>query len=174
MERLRRDLHEHAQSGRDEAPTESMTVRALLDAALNMAGRRAGIDIVVGSTPAGPLPLPRVPLEAIVRNLVSNALVHHDRTHGLVTVRASIDDNVLLIEVVDDGPGIETEDQLRIFQPFQRLKARKQDGGTGLGLAMARRQALAIDGSIGLKSTGRGCTFWVRVPIEAHDLLQTT
>lgn len=177
MERLLRDLHEHAESARDEAPTESMTVRALLDAALNLAGRRAGIDVVVGSTPAGPLPLPRVPLEAIVRNLVSNALVHHDRTHGLVTVRASIDDNVLLIKVVDDGPGIETEDQLRIFQPFQRLKARKQDGApvsVWRWSADKRSQSVAQSGFSQPAGVARfGCGYRLRLPASSKQRSNT-
>jgi signal transduction histidine kinase len=75
----------------------------------------------------------------------------HARTEGDVTI----------IEVKDDGPGVPPDIAARIFEPLVTARV----GGTGLGLALARRVAAAHGGSIALVSTeGQGATFRVELP----------
>jgi signal transduction histidine kinase len=65
--------------------------------------------------------------------------------------------------VADQGPGLEPEDQQRIFERFER--ATGTEGGTGLGLAIVRRLARSMGGDIGLDSIpGQGSRVTVSLP----------
>lgn len=72
------------------------------------------------------------------------------------------------ITVTDDGPGVPAEETERIFERFVRLDEgrARSEGGTGLGLAVARSIVQAHDGSIDLvtDSDSAGATFRVRLP----------
>lgn len=75
----------------------------------------------------------------VVANLVENAL-RHSPAGGRVEVRAHGEGDRVVIEVLDDGPGIPPEDAERVFERFYRADAARAaaDGGAGLGLAIAR------------------------------------
>lgn len=99
----------------------------------------------------------------ILVHLVSNAVKF---TPGDVSVKARRERDLLVVEVQDQGPGL-TEAQERIaFEPFGRLR---HDGeGSGLGLSLARRLAVAIDGKLELdRSCAQGCRFQLSLPYEA-------
>ncbi len=84
---------------------------------------------------------------------------------GHVTVRTRCDDGVGLLEVADDGPGIEPAEQARVFERFYRVdKARTREvPGTGLGLSIVKHLVEANGGSVELDSwPGRGSTFRIR------------
>jgi CheY-like chemotaxis protein len=73
----------------------------------------------------------------------------------------------LRIKVHDTGPGIRPEDRELLFTLFERLGA-EQTGveGTGVGLALSRRLAEAMGGTVDVESAvGQGSTFWVELPI---------
>jgi len=73
------------------------------------------------------------------------------------------------VKVTDRGPGLNVEDQKRVFDRFYRVdKARSRDhGGSGLGLAIARQIIESLGGKIGVESTpGKGCTFFFSLPLE--------
>ena len=79
---------------------------------------------------------------------------------------------VIAIEVQDTGIGIKPEDQRRLFGDFVRVDARRNRNieGTGLGLALTRRFAERMGGTITLTSTyGKGSTFTAYVPLEARS-----
>ena len=103
-------------------------------------------------------------LERIVANLLSNAL-QHSPTGAPVVVSASHEHHKVVIRVVDHGPGVDERDRERIFAPFQRLGDRTANGGIGLGLAIARGFAEALDGSLEAQTTpGGGLTMKVALP----------
>ena len=127
-------------------------------------------------TPAGPRPLIRRRLDGscrvrgdadqlgrVVRNLVDNAERHAARH---VDVSARADDRDVVLEVVDDGPGIDPADRERIFARFVRLDdARARDaGGSGLGLAIVREIVVAHAGSVRVADRQSGACFEVRLP----------
>jgi len=79
-------------------------------------------------------------------------------------------DSQLIVEVVDEGPGVPPEHQSRIFDRFYRVdSARSREwGGAGLGLAIARWAVEIHGGQITLESVeGRGSTFRVALPSTA-------
>jgi CheY-like chemotaxis protein len=76
----------------------------------------------------------------------------------------------LTVMVRDTGPGIPHADQGKLFQPFSQIdpSSTRKHGGAGLGLAIARRLAELMGGSVGVKSSeGQGATFWLRLTLSS-------
>ena len=95
-------------------------------------------------------------------NLIENALDAVARG-GQVVVEATLQDQVVVVDVIDDGPGIPAEIESRIFDPFFTTKPVGQ--GTGLGLDIVRRVVHANGGEVEVE-TQRGRTrFRVRLPV---------
>ena len=110
-------------------------------------------------------------LAQIVTNLISNAY-EATGADGVTRIRGSIEGRHVVIEVEDDGPGIEGESLERVFEPFYTTKPE----GTGLGLAIVRRLVEGHGGSIDIDSgPGSGTRFVVRLPQRlvpmAHNLV---
>jgi signal transduction histidine kinase len=108
------------------------------------------------------------PLDLVLRNLIDNAVKHHDRTTGQVTVSAVPENNAIVLTVADDGPGISPEHRAAVFLPFRTLGTSNTGSGQGMGLALVRRSVESIGGSITLESGApgeRGTTFTVRWPV---------
>ena len=104
--------------------------------------------------------------EQAVHNLVNNA-VKYTYPDTQITLRAVEQDNGILIDVQDQGPGIPEEDQSRIFERFYRVdKARSRAvGGTGLGLSIVKHIILMHGGEVSVTSTpGQGATFRIQLP----------
>jgi signal transduction histidine kinase len=105
-------------------------------------------------------------LEQILLNLAGNAIKF--TTTGHVTVRVSLSeesaiDALLRFDVADTGIGISVEDQKRLFTAFEQGDGSptRKYGGTDLGLAICKRLAQMMGGSIGVVSqAGSGSTFW--------------
>jgi signal transduction histidine kinase len=103
----------------------------------------------------------------VLLNLVGNAIKFTDK--GKVTVRVSTVEGAFLAAVADTGPGIDKQDQERIFEEFQQSDSALTKGktGTGLGLAIAKRIAELHGGQIRVESTlGEGSTFYLRIPFR--------
>ena len=112
--------------------------------------------------------------ERLLDNLLDNAARHAATRVGCsVRRRHEVPDaDEVVLEVVDDGPGIDEADRERVFERFARLDAaRDRDaGGAGLGLAIVRAVAEAAGGTV--QATGRadgapGARLVVRIPTVA-------
>ena len=106
-------------------------------------------------------------LQRAVRNLVNNAVRHSETA---VTIDADRVGGQVVISVSDDGPGIDPADADRIFDRFVRLdEARSRDeGGAGLGLAIAQEVAQRHGGRIILAETrSSGATFQLSLPVSS-------
>ncbi len=109
----------------------------------------------------------RTPLETVLRNLMANAVKHHDRPSGRVRISASADGQFSRLDVADDGPGIPPAAHERIFRLFQTLES--DGGGSGMGLALVKRLVDSHGGRVEVVSQEgqRGTTFrvwWPRFP----------
>ncbi|MCU1449134.1 MAG: hypothetical protein JWP02_1304, partial [Acidimicrobiales bacterium] len=103
----------------------------------------------------------------VLLNLLSNA-VKYNRTGGSVAVSCEeAEPGRLRINVTDTGPGIRPEQLGGLFTPFERLGAEQTSvEGTGIGLALSRRLAEAMGGTVDVASVpGQGSTFWVELPV---------
>jgi two-component system, OmpR family, sensor histidine kinase SenX3 len=110
-------------------------------------------------------------LVTAVANLAENAIAYSaDETK--ITIDARRADEMVEIAVVDQGIGISTKDQDRIFERFYRAdQARSRDtGGTGLGLAIVKHIAVNHGGRVQVESVvGVGSTFTLRLPAQPPD-----
>lgn len=101
-------------------------------------------------------------LKQILLNLLSNA-IKYNQEGGIVTVKCElIGQATVRFSVIDTGIGIEEEDQLFLFQPFNRLGAEGSGvEGTGMGLSISKRLVELMGGSVGVKSNiGDGSSFY--------------
>ncbi len=105
-------------------------------------------------------------IERVVQNLVSNA-VKYSAPGTRVTVRVEAKEQLAVLSVSDEGPGIGEEDLRVLFQPFGR--GRSADAfaeGTGMGLHIVKQIVEAHGGRIEVQSeVGRGSTFRVSLPL---------
>lgn len=112
---------------------------------------------------------PRLVREAM-DNYISNA-TKYSPAGATVTValRPLADPPGWEFSVQDQGPGLSAEDQAKLFGKFQKLTPRPTGGesSTGLGLSIVKTIAELHHGSVGCETAeGRGCRFWLRVPLE--------
>lgn len=111
-------------------------------------------------------------LEKILNNLLSNA-IKHTPSKNKVTLIALIKEEQLWLEVQDTGVGIPAEDLPYIFDRFYQSKQSDTpiQGGTGIGLALAKELCQLMGGTITVDSTpGKGSVFAVAVPYQPVDL----
>ncbi len=81
----------------------------------------------------------RLPLQQVFANLISNAIEHHTRTDGMVTISVEDQGKYYEFAVIDDGPGIAPEYHDKIFAIFQTLESRDRKESTGIGLAIVKK-----------------------------------
>jgi PAS domain S-box-containing protein len=108
-----------------------------------------------------------VPFELLLRNLINNAIKHHDKEAGLITVKIEEKIGEYQVTVSDDGPGIPPEHQAKVFQIFQTLKPRDEVEGSGMGLAIVKKILDRYRCKINIKSDGvRGTDICFSWPCE--------
>ena len=134
---------------------------AMVRAVADMRGVKIETGALAGLTVKGD----RTRLRQILINFLSNA-VKYNRPSGrvLVDARRGADGRILL-RVEDTGFGIEPSRMKELFLPFNRLGAEKTGvEGAGIGLALTRRLAELMGGSVGAESElGQGSRFWVEM-----------
>lgn len=104
-------------------------------------------------------------LSILCMNLLDNAIKYNSTGHPSIEVSASALSAKWVIAFKDNGIGIPAEFQEKVFDMFQRLHPPDQYSGTGIGLAMCRKVAERLGGTITLQSKpGKGSTFLVALP----------
>jgi signal transduction histidine kinase len=109
-------------------------------------------------------------LTQVVLNLVGNAIKFSDA--GAVIIKASSTNGSFTVAVQDNGPGISTADQGKIFEEFQQAdnSATKKKGGTGLGLSISRRIVELHGGKLWVESElGKGSVFSFTLPVQVEQ-----
>ncbi len=153
---------ERAAPGRFRAGQLLDRVRATTQAQVEARGGRLECSC---QAPDAPLEGHLDELAGALANLVVNAL-QACRREPRIGLRARRVGERLEIEVSDNGGGIPEALRSRIFDPFVTGRA----GGTGLGLAVAKRVVEARGGTLSFQTeTGRGTTFTVRLPLSEAE-----
>ena len=162
-------LLDYSSIGRKHEAIETTGTRALAEAIAASVPQGAGMIVAVeGTWPA--IDTLKAPLDLVLRNLVDNAIKHHDKATGTVRLSCRPTADALVIAVTDDGPGIAAEHREVIFLPFRTLAApgaATQTAGVGLGLALVQRTVAGVGGSIRVisdRAQARGTTFEVVWP----------
>jgi signal transduction histidine kinase len=136
------------------------------EAAGEAASVAAGHGLTVDVQPGASLVVeaPGDELHRLVLNLIQNALVHTPPGTA-VDVRARREDERVVIEVSDEGPGVPPELRARIFDRFVRGEGDSGRTGSGLGLSIVRAVAESLGGSVELtENEAGGACFTVRLP----------
>jgi signal transduction histidine kinase len=150
----------------DRAPFERADIHDGLKSTLAMlAGKLDGLTVVKELDRSLPLvPIYGGELNQVWTNLIDNAVQAMDGS-GTLTVRTSLDDDYVRVEIGDTGPGIPKELRQRIFEPFFTTKAVGQ--GTGLGLDISYRIVVGRHGGdLRVESEPGDTRFIVRLPLK--------
>ena len=158
-------------SGSIELRTSAEEVEELIGAVLSRFSERLRERAVTLDVPKT---LPQVQvdpqlIELVLLNLIENALRYTSEGTAL-HIRAGVGIDGVFIEVADEGPGILTEELEKVFEKFYRgSAARKNDGGTGLGLMICRAAVRAHGGRIAAQQRpGGGAAIEFTLPIATH------
>lgn len=147
---------------------ERIDTRALVQTIVSSMDAPPGMTIdIAGNWPV--VETMAAPLDLVLRNLIDNAVKHHDRSTGHIEIAAEAGQDNLKITVSDDGPGIPPEHRDVAFLPFRKLRSDRASPGQGMGLALVRRTVESAGGDINLDSrapAARGTAFIVRWPIR--------
>jgi signal transduction histidine kinase len=126
-----------------------------------------GVAVETADAPEAPFQGDEDLVRRMLLNLVGNA-VRHTPSGGLVRLSLTRLPGEYRLAVSDTGPGVPPEARPHIFERFYRAdkaRSRSEDGGAGLGLAIARWVARVHEGELELADTGdTGATFIARLP----------
>lgn len=161
-----------------------LNLHSLLDAVDHQVRGQAeqkGIELRVQVSPKLPTVFgDRDKLQAALINLMGNAVKYTPEGGHVTMLCQSVqgdgggtepaDSGCIWIEVIDDGPGIQVDDQAKVFEKFYRCESTSAaHQGSGLGLALAREVARLHDGDIELTSVpGQGCRFMMKLPARGE------
>jgi two-component system OmpR family sensor kinase len=171
--RLVSDLRKLADLETQEIEAAPVDLPGLLHEAAEAAGEIPGARrrILRLSVPRAPWPLPLIEgdrdlLFIAIQNLVSNA-VKFSAPGDTVEIRASEDDDGLLLEVADTGAGIPADEIGQVWQELARGRAARSLPGTGIGLALVRVIVTRHGGKVAIRSReGQGTVVSIRLPLH--------
>lgn len=133
----------------------------------------ATIEESGASVTSGDLPVvdgEKVQLRQLFQNLIGNALKFRGDAAPRIRVSAELKDDFWEISVADNGIGFDPRHSERIFEIYQRLHARDDYPGMGVGLAVCRRVVTRHGGTIGVQSCiGQGSTFRFTIPLRTEE-----
>ena len=163
------------EAGRLELLEADFTLRPLLDdvaALMAPLAERRGLQFIDTLDPQAPQALhgDRTRIEQILLNLLGNAVKFTDAGHVSMETFALSPHGVRFV-VADTGPGLNSEQQARLFRRFEQAdgaRTTSRYGGSGLGLAISQELAATMGGRIDVESEpGRGTRFIVDLPLAS-------
>jgi two-component system sensor histidine kinase GlrK len=168
LQRLIQDLLQYgaAQVGRTALAPVTADLRALVEGVVErhrLVIQSRGITVHVAAEPIA-VRVDADKFRTILDNLLSNAVKFSpDRSH--IRIAARRHDGAVVLDVADEGPGIDAADAVRIFEPFVQGRALPSGTipGTGIGLSLVREHARAHGGKVELVESPAGA--WFRVTL---------
>ena len=159
MNKLLDGLLEYSRIGRVREEKMPVDVGKLLQNILYSVSQPKGFKIEIAPN----MPILETyysPLNQIFLNLIVNALKHHNKKDGTISITAESTGNFYRFSIKDNGPGIPKEYHEKIFQLFQTLESKDKVEGVGMGLAIIKKSVDQFGGEISLISEeNHGSTF---------------
>jgi light-regulated signal transduction histidine kinase (bacteriophytochrome) len=170
MQQMIRDLLTYSRAGSERPALANISSEdALREALINLRGAVQDSGAIVTHDSLPQVLMNSGQLAQVFQNLIGNAIKYH--TSGIPRVHVSALAEVgrrWVFSVRDNGMGIDAKEFDKIFELFQRLHAREEFAGTGIGLAICKKVLERLGGSIWVESTvGEGSTFRFAVPDAA-------
>lgn len=159
MENLIDGLLQYARVGRKNAPVETVDVRQLLEEIIDSSDPPPEFTIaIINKMPV--MNTQRLYLEQVFSNLITNGIKHHPRVNGKMTISVQERERFYEFAVADDGAGIASKLQNKIFDIFHTLDRGESKSNTGVGLAIVKKIVEERGGKITVESElGKGTTF---------------
>jgi signal transduction histidine kinase len=130
--------------------------------------KEKNISLVVMSEPLPDIEADPDRISQVLRNLIHNAIKFSPQ-NSTIEIYANLQKNYVRFGVTDQGVGLTSEDQIRVFEPFYQVAGTlsRNYGGTGLGLTICRGIVEAQKGKIWVESKpGQGSSFYFTVPLQ--------
>ncbi len=167
IDRLIQDLLDYNYLGRADIKLEPVNLENLMEEVLTQIEPQINEKnaVIKVNEPLPDVMGHRATLFTVITNLVTNALkyVAPDVRPG-VKIYTEAKNGWIRLWVEDNGIGIASEDQERIFHLFERVKETEDYSGTGIGLAIVRKGIQRMGGHLGLESEpGKGSKFWIEL-----------
>lgn len=119
-------------------------------------------DLTINAVPSN--------IQQVLMNLIINARDSMLGKGGILSIRASKNENIITIEVKDSGSGIKKEYLTSIFEPFFSTKDKTAKSGSGLGLYLCKKVVDEHEGTISVESQPQvGTTFIITLPDESAE-----
>ncbi len=158
-------LHYSSAAKAKNASTRFQAMPLLIDLAETIQTSYPNVQLRIGALPE--IYCDQTAFEQVLGNLMSNAVKHNSSKDPKVDVRYTETKMGHVIDVVDNGPGIDSEYHEKIFKMFQTLLPRDTMENTGVGLAIVKKICDELNWALTLESEpGHGATFSVRIPFE--------
>ena len=168
MSKMLIDLLEYSRVGRVHEAIAPTVTREMIAAIVTSLRPTTKLDLVVsGDWPV--LNTAAAPLDLVLRNLIENAVKHHDLATGRVEITAEQRERHIAFTIADDGRGIPPEWQSAIFEPFRKIDDAHHPESSGIGLALVKKTITSLGGTIEVSSNApqtRGTTFRVLWPVQ--------
>lgn len=169
MNNLLDDLLEYSRIGIKISQTDQLDTKEILRECFEIVNENFAMTLNIETVPTT-INIHRTPFMQVVRNLFDNAVKHHDRKQGMITVNCKESRTEYHFSIADDGPGIPHSYQERIFKIFHRLKSRDQVEGSGIGLSIVEKILHTYGGTIDVSSdpdNQRGTEFVLHWPKQS-------
>jgi len=159
------------ESGNIELSIEKCSLNEILNNTLTMINpltEKYSIQINNKISTSFDINVDKMRFKQVLLNILSNAIKYNSE-NGKVIIDCSSDaNNMLRLSIADTGKGLTPEQQISIFQPFDRAGAENSNiEGTGLGLSITKNLLEKMDGKITVESVlGEGSRFCIQVPLS--------
>jgi len=176
LEKLLKALLEYVRLSKGSVPMSKVNVSELVFDQINILEKANQFSISI-ETPLVEAMLNEAWFAVTVRNLIDNAIKHHDKDTGTIDISIHEEDAFIVLTVTDDGPGIPEQFQSKIFEPFQTLQPKQQTESSGMGLAILSKIVFELGGSIRVNSPinyDRGSRFTIFWPKEENLISKKT
>lgn len=169
MELLINGILEYSKIGRTQVAPESFNLSELLAEVIDLLAPPAHMKVLFSAELPSVI-TPKILLQQVLSNLVSNAIKYSDKKDPVIGISVAVTESYYEFTVEDNGPGIAPEYHEKIFLIFQTLQSRDTFESTGIGLTIVKRIVEEQGGKIWLESeVGKGSKFIFRWPVMSPE-----
>lgn len=172
MRRMVLDLLDYSRVGRKKGSIEAINLNEIIDEVKTLNKHAIELSSAKITYPELPTIVAyRSPIIQLFQNLISNA-IKYQRTNvsPQIDIQFTSKQKMLEFRVMDNGIGIHPDFHDKVFTVFQRLHAREEYSGTGIGLAIVKKVVTQLGGKVWIKSSpGEGSTFYFTLPKKIDE-----
>lgn len=175
MQRLLDDLLAYSRIS-NEVKYEPLALTEIVNESIN--NLKVAIDENEAQITVDPLPevvANRSQMIQLFQNLIANAIKFQSTRKPVIHISFKKKADKYYFSVQDNGIGIDTKNQKRVFQMFQRLHTMDEYDGTGIGLSITKKIVEQHNGAVWVNSNlGEGSTFYFSIPIKDQKVSKTS